>query len=132
MGVCRIGPAARSGPKASPDAGESRGTGPGLDNLTLSRKEGWRRFVETPARVCPESSTRPIPSARRSNPGASPRGSSLPASRSAPAPSRCPPRWPPRTPDPLVRVPATGYRQGAFRRSRQRLVRGLSGPAPSA
>jgi len=29
-----------------------------LDNLTLSRKEGWLRFVEAPARVAPEGLTR--------------------------------------------------------------------------
>lgn len=29
-----------------------------LDNLTLARKEGWRRFVETPARVQPDLLTR--------------------------------------------------------------------------
>lgn len=29
-----------------------------LDNLTLSRKEGWRRFVETPTRVQPDVLTR--------------------------------------------------------------------------
>ena len=31
---------------------------PRLDNLTLSRKEGWHRFVNTPARIPPESLTR--------------------------------------------------------------------------
>ena len=29
----------------------------GLDNLTLARKEGWKRFVDTPARIVPESLT---------------------------------------------------------------------------
>ena len=29
-----------------------------LDNLTLARKEGWRRFVNTPARIPPEPLTR--------------------------------------------------------------------------
>lgn len=29
-----------------------------LDNLTLSRKEGWLRFVNTPARITPEALTR--------------------------------------------------------------------------
>jgi hypothetical protein len=29
-----------------------------LDNLTLARKEGWQRFVNTPARIPPESLTR--------------------------------------------------------------------------
>ena len=29
-----------------------------LDNLTLARKEGWRRFVEAPARVQPDVLTR--------------------------------------------------------------------------
>ena len=32
----------------------SKRSGPRLDNLTLARKEGWRRFVETPPRVQPE------------------------------------------------------------------------------
>lgn len=31
---------------------------PGLDNLTLARKEGWQRFVNTPARIPPEPLTR--------------------------------------------------------------------------
>lgn len=31
---------------------------PRLDNLTLSRKEGWRRFVDTPARIPPEPLSR--------------------------------------------------------------------------
>ena len=30
-----------------------------LDNLTLARKEGWQRFVNTPARIPPEPLTRP-------------------------------------------------------------------------
>jgi hypothetical protein len=30
-----------------------------LDVLTLARKEGWQRFVNTPARIPPESLTRP-------------------------------------------------------------------------
>lgn len=30
----------------------------GLDNLTLARKEGWQRFVNTPARIPPERLTR--------------------------------------------------------------------------
>ncbi|MEU4524599.1 TniB family NTP-binding protein [Amycolatopsis sp. NPDC024027] len=30
----------------------------GLDNLTLARKEGWRRFVEAPARTQPETLSR--------------------------------------------------------------------------
>jgi hypothetical protein len=30
----------------------------GLDNLTLARKEGWRRFVEAPARAQPETLSR--------------------------------------------------------------------------
>ncbi|MUL67062.1 AAA family ATPase [Mycobacterium sp. CBMA 234] len=30
----------------------------GLDNLTLARKEGWQRFVNTPARITPEPLTR--------------------------------------------------------------------------
>jgi hypothetical protein len=30
----------------------------GLDNLTLARKEGWRRFVNTAARISPEPLTR--------------------------------------------------------------------------
>ena len=29
-----------------------------LDNLTLARKEGWQRFVNTPARIPPEPLTR--------------------------------------------------------------------------
>ena len=29
-----------------------------LDNLTLARKEGWRRFVNSPARIAPEPLTR--------------------------------------------------------------------------
>ncbi|MBU3750507.1 MAG: ATP-binding protein [Mycobacterium sp.] len=29
-----------------------------MDNLTLARKEGWQRFVETPARIQPEPLTR--------------------------------------------------------------------------
>ena len=29
-----------------------------LDNLTLAGKEGWQRFVNTPARIPPESLTR--------------------------------------------------------------------------
>ena len=29
-----------------------------LDNLTLARKEDWQRFVNTPARIPPESLTR--------------------------------------------------------------------------
>ena len=31
---------------------------PRLDNLTLARKEGWQRFVNTPARIPPEPLTR--------------------------------------------------------------------------
>ncbi|MGW0455999.1 AAA family ATPase [Gordonia sputi] len=30
-------------------------TKPGLDNLTLSRKEGWLKFVNTPSRIRPEA-----------------------------------------------------------------------------
>lgn len=29
-----------------------------IDNLTLARKEGWQRFVDTPARLQPERMTR--------------------------------------------------------------------------
>ena len=29
-----------------------------MDNLTLAGKEGWQRFVNTPARIPPESLTR--------------------------------------------------------------------------
>ena len=38
-------------------AGEAAGSAR-LDNLTLARKEGWRRFVNAPARVPPEPLTR--------------------------------------------------------------------------
>ena len=38
-------------------AGEGAGSAR-LDNLTLARKEGWRRFVNTPARIPPEPLTR--------------------------------------------------------------------------
>ncbi len=44
-----------------PRAGESsepKQPAPQLDNLTLARKEGWRRFCDTPARIPPESLTR--------------------------------------------------------------------------
>ncbi|BBZ50287.1 AAA family ATPase [Mycobacterium heidelbergense] len=39
--------------KAAQQESEAR-----LDNLTLARKEGWQRFVRTPARIRPESLTR--------------------------------------------------------------------------
>lgn len=41
----------------SPDAEGDDGIG-NLDNLTLSRKEGWRQFVDTPNRARPETLTR--------------------------------------------------------------------------
>ena len=34
------------------------GTAATLDNLTLARKEGWQKFVNTPARVPPEAFNR--------------------------------------------------------------------------
>jgi hypothetical protein len=37
---------------------EAAESAPRLDNLTLARKEGWQRFVNTPARIPPEPLTR--------------------------------------------------------------------------
>jgi hypothetical protein len=43
----------------SPKETDGESEGPArLDNLTLARKEGWRRFVDTPARIPPEPLTR--------------------------------------------------------------------------
>lgn len=43
----------------SPKEANGASEGPArLDNLTLARKEGWRQFVNTPARIPPESLTR--------------------------------------------------------------------------
>ncbi len=40
-------------PDAQPSDSQAR-----LDNLTLARKEGWKKFVDTPARRAPEQLTR--------------------------------------------------------------------------
>lgn len=42
----------------TPRKGEAPQSAPGLDNLTLARKEGWQQFVDTPARIPPEPLTR--------------------------------------------------------------------------
>ncbi|RKT84575.1 TniB protein [Saccharopolyspora antimicrobica] len=42
----------------SADAETATTSLPGLDNLTLARKEGWHRFVHTPARPRPDALTR--------------------------------------------------------------------------
>lgn len=40
--------------EAAPTTAAPPNNGPGLDNLTLARKEGWQQFVDTPARTQPE------------------------------------------------------------------------------
>ncbi len=42
----------------SPDTAATAEPQGRLDNLTLARKEGWRRFVDIPARILPEQLTR--------------------------------------------------------------------------
>lgn len=43
---------------AEDDPAAGHGSGGGLDNLTLSRKEGWQRFVNAPDRVRPDKLAR--------------------------------------------------------------------------